>query len=81
MLNEGVIDLYCKLLSHEKSSVKREVCWSLSNIAVGNPNLTHHILKNNDIITKIFNLMVNDKPNIVKEACWIIMNASNSAKI
>lgn len=79
VINHGVLDLYCELLSHKKTSVKREVCWSLSNIPVGNPDLAHQILKNKEIVCRIMNLIVFDNPKIVKEATWIFMNISQSA--
>jgi len=35
VLKQGALEKFIKLLSHEKKAVRREACWSLSNITAG----------------------------------------------
>lgn len=37
-IDAGVIPVFCRLIQHPKKAVRKEVCWSVSNITAGNPN-------------------------------------------
>ena len=36
VIESGCIDRFFEVLKHEKKPVRREVCWTLSNITAGN---------------------------------------------
>lgn len=35
LLNNGIFDLAIRLMDHPKKSIRREICWVLSNVAAG----------------------------------------------
>ena len=38
-VNCGVLEELSKLLLHQKRAIRKEVCWSISNITAGNERL------------------------------------------
>lgn len=70
----GAVPFLAQLLAHPKESVRKEVCWVLSNIAAGNPG-QHATLLNNDIIAPILEIIkVTTKEPLRVEAIWVISN-------
>jgi hypothetical protein len=37
VINAGALDALNNIIYHKKKTVRKEVCWSLSNITAGNP--------------------------------------------
>lgn len=52
------------LLNHEKRSVRREACWTLSNIAAGNEDQIRQLISNKGLIEKLMQLMETDVQEI-----------------
>jgi len=36
-IESGVLEEFSKLLDHPKRAVRKEICWSISNVTAGNP--------------------------------------------
>lgn len=36
-IEAGVLEAFHKLLDHPKKAVRKEICWSISNVTAGNP--------------------------------------------
>ena len=58
--------------------MRKEVCWTLSNITAGNPEQIQQCL-DLGIIDKLINLLIHDDIDIKKEAVWGVSNCTSSA--
>ena len=58
--------------------MRKEVCWSLSNITAGNPSQIQLCL-NLGIIDKLIYLLIHDDIEIKKEAVWAVSNSTAGA--
>ena len=64
------------LVNNQKESIKKEVCWVISNITAGNREQIQAVI-NAGLIGPLVNLLQNAKFDIKKEAAWAISNASS----
>ena len=78
MVNAGVLDALNQIVYHHKKTVRKEVCWSLSNITAGNPIQIQSCL-DIGIIDKLIHILQNDDVEIKKEAVWAVSNATAAA--
>lgn len=78
MVNAGVLDALNKIIYHRKKTVRKEVCWSLSNITAGNPVQIQSCI-DIGIIDKLIHILQNDDAEIKKEAVWAVSNATAAA--
>merc|ERR1711879_246193 len=62
---------------HPKKSIKREVCWTLSNITAGSQQQIQAVL-NASIIDSLILHMKESEFDVRKEAAWAIANATSS---
>lgn len=53
LIDNGVLDLAIKYLSHPKKSMRREMCWILSNIAAGTRKQVEHFFARPDILNRL----------------------------
>lgn len=65
---------------HKKKTVRKEVCWSLSNITAGTPDQIQLCL-DLGIIDKLINILINDDIEIKKEAVWAVSNTTAGASM
>lgn len=64
------------MLSHEKKTIRKEACWSLSNITSENPQNINIICKTPIFIKQLLTLIATDTDEIIKEAAWVIFNCT-----
>jgi len=62
------------LLDHEKKVVRKEMCWTLSNITAGNSNQLEKILTFPTLIEKILKIATTDVLEV-----WVL-NSNNLSK-
>ncbi|KAK2638534.1 hypothetical protein Ddye_026329 [Dipteronia dyeriana] len=64
------------LTNNYKKSIKKEACWTISNITAGNKEQIHAVIEAN-IIGPLIHLLQNAEFDIKKEAAWAISNATS----
>jgi len=64
------------LLSSPKKGIRKEACWTISNITAGNKDQIQAVVDNN-IIPPLIQLLTNAEFDIRKEAAWAISNATS----
>ncbi|KAG8653247.1 importin subunit alpha isoform X2 [Manihot esculenta] len=77
MINHQTLPCLLNLLTHNyKKSIKKEACWTISNITAGNINQVQAIIEAG-IIAPLVQLLQNAEFEIKKEAAWAISNATS----
>ncbi len=66
------------MIFHSKKTVRKEVCWSLSNITAGSSDQIQQCL-DIGIIDKLIQILLLDDNEIKKEAVWAVSNCTASA--
>lgn len=56
MLDAGILDVFEALIDSQKSLVRREVCWIISNISAGTRSQVDLLLSKEKMIDKILTL-------------------------
>jgi importin subunit alpha-6/7 len=64
------------LLSSSKEAIRKEACWTISNITAGNYNQIQSVIDVN-LIPPLINLLQHGEFKTKKEACWAISNATS----
>ncbi|RZC89696.1 hypothetical protein C5167_035690 [Papaver somniferum] len=64
------------LTQNHKKSIKKEACWTISNITAGNNDQIQSVIAA-DIIGPLIHLLQNAEFDIKKEAAWAISNATS----
>ncbi|KAI3832889.1 hypothetical protein MKW92_019888 [Papaver armeniacum] len=64
------------LTQNHKKSIKKEACWTISNITAGNNEQIQSVIAA-DIIGPLIHLLQNAEFDIKKEAAWAISNATS----
>lgn len=54
----GVLEAFTQLLDHPKKAIRKEICWSISNVTAGNPTQIQHCI-DIGLIDKVIGLMAN----------------------
>ena len=67
------------LLESTEKSVRKEVCWALSNITAGSSTQIEKVMQT-DIFRKLVHMVQNDEMDIKKEASWVLSNATAGAE-
>ena len=78
LLKADSLPLFLILLEHQKSSIRRQVCWILSNICVGTISQVNQILAQHQLLQKIAVLFQVDDPTVKLEICYIVANVCHS---
>ncbi|PSS28876.1 Importin subunit alpha-4 like [Actinidia chinensis var. chinensis] len=68
--------LYQLLTQNHKKSIKKEACWTISNITAGNRSQIQAVIEAN-IILPLVHLLQHAEFDIKKEAAWAISNATS----
>ncbi|KAL3604464.1 hypothetical protein D5086_005323 [Populus alba] len=77
MINHQALPCLLNLLTNDyKKSIKKEACWTISNVTAGNVNQIQAVLEAG-IIGPLVQLLQNAEFEIKKEAAWAISNASS----
>jgi len=53
------------LIENKKKAVRRETCWTLSNITAGNPHQIETIMGVPQYVEKIINIAMKDIPEVI----------------
>lgn len=64
------------MIYHKKKTIRKEVCWTLSNITAGNENQIQACI-DLGIVDKLIHLLINDEIDIKKEAVWAVSNCTS----
>ncbi|GJR29605.1 importin subunit alpha-2 [Tanacetum coccineum] len=70
------IGMHVLHINNHKKSIKKEACWTISNITAGNKDQIQTVIEAN-IIGPLVNLLQNSEFDIKKEAAWAISNATS----
>ena len=74
----GVLGGLGRLLTpHSSYEVRREVCWTISNITAGSEGLIRAVMTAN-LFQPLIHILKNDREGTAKEALWALANAINS---
>lgn len=77
-IDAGCFTPFCSLLTHTKRNIRREVCWSLSNIGAGTTAQIDSMLAVEGMMEDIIDKVKHDEWNIRKEATWVISNIATT---
>lgn len=77
-INAGVLETLNEIIYHKKKTVRKEVCWSLSNITAGSAAQIQMCL-NLGILDKLIYILIHDDIEIKKEAVWAVSNSTAGA--
>ncbi|CAM8911578.1 unnamed protein product [Rhodiola kirilowii] len=79
VIDNGVLPYLHQLLTqNHKKSIKKETCWTISNITAGNRSQIQAVIDAN-IILPLVNLLQNAEFDIKKEASWAVSNATSGS--
>ncbi|KAH7678660.1 Importin subunit alpha protein [Dioscorea alata] len=77
IINQNALPCLLNLLTHNhKKSIKKEACWTISNITAGNKEQIQAVIAA-DIIGPLVHLLQTAEFDIKKEAAWAISNATS----
>lgn len=77
IINHQALPCLLNLLTgNYKKSIKKEACWTISNITAGNKEQIQAVIEAN-IIAPLVHLLQNAEFDIKKEAAWAISNATS----
>ena len=64
-----------RLIVHPKKAVRKEVCWSVSNITAGTAQQIQQVI-DCGILDKLIQITINDDNEIKREAAWALSNTT-----
>lgn len=65
MREETFLPKLFTLIDNKKKAVRREACWTLSNITAGNPHQIETIMGVPQYVEKIINIAMKDIPEVI----------------
>jgi len=74
MIMAGVVSKVRPLINHKKKGVRREACWTFSNISAGNPDQVQALIDSGVMVDLLAILDVDDM-DIRRECVWCLTNA------
>ncbi len=74
VLNAGVLNHVSSLLQYPKKTVRKEMCWLLSNIAAGTKHQISQLMRAGNDMLSIVNTVKEAPWEIRKEATWVLSN-------
>ena len=77
-IDAGVLTNLNELIYSKKKTIRKEVCWTLSNITAGSVEQIQNCL-DLGIIDKLIQILLLDDTEIKKEAVWAVSNCTASA--
>uniref|UniRef100_A0A1J3HH52 Importin subunit alpha n=1 Tax=Noccaea caerulescens TaxID=107243 RepID=A0A1J3HH52_NOCCA len=77
VISSGALPCLANLLTQNyKKSIKKEACWTISNITAGNKEQIQTVVEA-DLIAPLVTLLQNAEFDVKKEAAWAISNATS----
>ncbi len=67
MIKEGLLDALAITLNHSVKSIRKEICWTLSNILTETSDIIEEVFvhENQSILKKLFELAREDQPDVL----------------
>jgi len=78
IVNCNALPAMMTLLNHEKTSLRKDVCWAISNIAAGNTAQIQKIIDCQGLLNKLVSLLKTDQFEIKKECSWALSNLTTT---
>lgn len=75
IINCGVLNSLLALLNSPKETIRKEACWTISNITAGNAAQIKSVLDAN-LIAPLIDILSRGDFKTKREACWAISNAT-----
>ncbi len=69
-----VLPVISALLSHEEKDIKKEACWTLSNILCGTQNCVEAVIECDGLIRRLIKVLKSADFDVKKEACLAVAN-------
>jgi len=76
VINVSALPCLLALLTSPKKGIRKEACWTISNITAGSKNQIQAVIDAN-VIPPLIQLLQNAEFDIRKEAAWAISNATS----
>jgi importin subunit alpha-6/7 len=76
IINLNVLPALLWLLGNQKKNIRKEACWTISNITAGTAEQIEAVVRSN-IFPKLIELLRSAEFDIQKEAAWAISNATS----
>lgn len=76
VIASGALSALLSLLSSPKEAIRKEACWTISNITAGSPTQIQAVIDAN-LVPPLINVLQNADFRTKKEACWGISNATS----
>lgn len=76
IINCGALPALLQLLSSQKDGIRKEACWTISNVTAGNSTQIQAVI-DAAIIPPLIHLLSHGDFKTRKEACWAISNATS----
>ena len=82
VLDANLLDTCLVLLqATKKKSIRKETCWTLSNVAAGTSSQLDQLMEREDILSLVLGQMSSGAEfDVRKEAVWVLSNAATVAK-
>ena len=77
-IDAGTLQALNRLIMHPKKAVRKEVCWSISNITAGN-TYQIQLAIDSGLIDKLIQVLQADDNETRKEAVWALSNTTQNA--
>jgi len=73
-----VLEAFTQLLDHPKKAIRKEICWSISNVTAGTSDQIQKCL-DIGLIDKVISLMAVSSMDLKSEAVWCLSNSTAQA--
>lgn len=83
LISYGLLNCMNNVLNHERPTIRKEACWTLSNVLAGQESHIMAVL-NAGLIPVVVDMLEDKRQDIVREATWCIANGvsgSNQSQI
>ena len=80
ILDFGVLPILSSLLDNESRNIRKETCWTLSNITSGTVSQVQQVLESPGLFSRVIQMIdeSSDDAEIQKEATWVVSNATSN---
>lgn len=75
MINCGILPALSQLLNSPKEAIRKEACWTISNITAGNTIQIQNVIDAN-LVAPLIDILGRGDFKTKREACWAISNAT-----
>ena len=67
LLSMGLMDQYARLVDHPKLTIRREVCWALSNLMIKSPEGIGRMLDHAPVMGKLMAMLTGDQVDVIPD--------------